>query len=67
MLTQKLVAEFNFHQYDNLVNETQKLDPRRKIKETHSENDIYVLLFGAHNGDIETLKRYIIYEDISCI
>ena len=51
------MQEFNFHEYDNLLHSTQKNDPRKKSKEKNSENDIYMLLFGAHMGDLATIKR----------
>ena len=52
------MQEFNFHEYDNLLHSTQKNDPRKKSKEKNSESKVCLLLFSAHVGDLETLKKY---------
>lgn len=56
------MERFNFHNYDSLLNsDSLKIDPRRKIVETHGQKVVSVM-FAAANGDVGSLKR----SEISC-
>lgn len=52
----KLTERFNFHNYDNLVNNGRKKDPRKKKFETKIDN-VLALIWAAANGDLDEIKR----------
>ena len=56
---QRLVATFNFHNYDSLV-DSRKLDPRRR-RQTSESNATFSAIHAASTGDIDELKRLIAY------
>lgn len=52
----KLTERFNFHNYDNLVNNGRKKDPRKKKFETKIDH-VLALIWAAANGDLDEIKR----------
>lgn len=55
---QELVKTFNFHNYDGLVSEGTKIDPRRNESATEA-NRIFGLIFAASQGDLNEIRRLI--------
>ena len=55
---QELVANFNFHNYDNLRHTSRKYDPRGRAMESKAQ-DVVNLLFSAYNGDVTAMRRYV--------
>ncbi|MEL7123457.1 MAG: glutaminase, partial [Bacteroidota bacterium] len=53
---ERLVAEYNFHNYDSLTRATSKKNPRKGMYET-KVNDIVNLIYAASSGDMDELKR----------
>ena len=61
--TKDLVSQFNFHHYDNLKFTAQKIDPcKRKVDSRATE--VVKLLFCAFNGDVSSLRRFLLYTNI---
>ncbi|XP_052773285.1 glutaminase kidney isoform, mitochondrial-like [Mya arenaria] len=54
---EELVANFNFHNYDNLKHTSRKYDPRGHAHESKAQ-DVVNLLFSAFNGDVTAMRRY---------
>ncbi|XP_045214961.2 glutaminase kidney isoform, mitochondrial-like isoform X1 [Mercenaria mercenaria] len=54
---EELVANFNFHNYDNLRHTSKKYDPRGRAVESKAQ-DVVNLLFSAFNGDVTAMRRY---------
>ena len=54
---QRLVEQFNFHNYDSLV-ESRKLDPRRRTNASQSDAT-YSAIYAASRGDVGELKRLV--------
>ncbi|KAL4239530.1 hypothetical protein ACF0H5_000344 [Mactra antiquata] len=54
---EELVANFNFHNYDNLKHTSKKYDPRGRAVESKAQ-DVVNLLFSAYNGDVTAMRRY---------
>ncbi len=52
----KLVEHYNFHNYDILVNESSKKDPRGKKYES-KVNDLVSLIWAATYGDLDEIQR----------
>ncbi len=52
----KLIGKYNFHKYDNVINDGIKKDPRLKKYESKT-NNIMSLIWAATYGDIEEIHR----------
>lgn len=56
---ERVVATFNFHNYDSLV-ETRKIDPRRR-RQTTDLNATFSAIHAASTGDVDSLQRLVAY------
>lgn len=52
----ELIKKYNFHNYDSLVGQSNKVDPRLDRKVKHI-NQNYSLIWAACQGDIDEIKR----------
>ncbi len=52
----RLVEKYNFHQFDSIVLETNKKDPRRRRYDS-AINHTLTLIYAAGNGDLGEIKR----------
>jgi glutaminase len=52
----RMVDKYNFHNYDNLLNHNEKIDPRKKKFETSVEQ-VIALIMAAAKGDMGELQR----------
>ena len=55
---QDLVGKFNFHNYDNLRFTSKKINPCKR-KQENQTHEVVNLLFGAYNGDVSALRRFV--------
>ncbi len=52
----RMVDKYNFHNYDNMLNHTEKIDPRKKKFETSIEQ-VIALIMAAAKGDMGEIQR----------
>ncbi|WP_196886056.1 glutaminase A [Aureivirga sp. CE67] len=52
----KLIDKFNFHMYDSLMEQTSKIDPRKRKHET-KVNKLINLMYAAGFGDLNEIQR----------
>ena len=59
MFAKKLIEKFAFHQYDTVLGDVEKIDPRLQIRTETREMQINNMLSAASNNDMVLLTRYI--------
>ncbi len=53
---ERMIEKFSFHNYDSLIRETKKINPRKRRYETRT-HQIVNLIYAASYGDLDEIKR----------
>jgi len=54
---EKFIEKFNFHRFDNMCNEPNKIDPRKHRYDVQKQATVS-LLYSATTGDVTALRRF---------
>lgn len=54
----QLIARYNFHNYDSLVQSSKKIDPRRSAQDK-DQHEAHALIWAASIGDLHKIKQLI--------
>jgi len=54
---EKFIEKFNFHRFDNMCNEPNKIDPRKHRYDVQKQSTVS-LLYSATTGDVTALRRF---------